>query len=175
LPGKDRIISFDEFDLNNVLVDREGIRQYNPQRFEMEQLDAIVYDDAVRTISVGYKDITDREFWVRGHMPGMPLMPGVMMCEAAAQLASYFVHRHGLLGDREMLGFGGLEDVRFRETVRPGDRLVIMVGLVKLRRGAMCVCRFQEYVRDALVCEGLIKGIALPVAALTQQSSPAVG
>jgi 3-hydroxyacyl-[acyl-carrier-protein] dehydratase len=171
LPGKDRIIGFDAFDLNRVLVDRAGIRQYNPQRFEMEQLDAIVYDDTERNICVGYKDITDREFWVRGHMPGMPLMPGVMLCEAAAQVASYYVHRHATLGEGEMLGFGGLEEVRFRETVRPGDRLVIMSQLVKLRRGAMCVCRFQEYVRESLVCEGLIKGISLPVEALMQPQS----
>lgn len=168
MPGKDRILPFDAFDLSRVLVDRAGIRQFNPQRFEMEQLDAIVYDDSERNICVGYKDITDHEFWVRGHMPGMPLMPGVMMCEAAAQVASYYVHRHGTLGDGEMLGFGGLEGVRFRDTVRPGDRLVIMVQLVKLRRGAMCVSRFQEFVGDTLVCEGEIKGIALPVDALKQ-------
>ena len=73
----------------------------------------------------GYKDVTSDEFWVRGHMPGMPLMPGVIMCEAAAQLCSYHVHRHKLMGPEAMLGFGGLDEVRFRGTVVPGDRLVI--------------------------------------------------
>ena len=63
--------------------------------FEMEQLTAIVFDDVERGICVGYKDIGPDEFWVRGHMPGMPLMPGVIMCESAAQLCGYFVQRHG--------------------------------------------------------------------------------
>ena len=90
----------------------------------MEQLTAIVFDDVERGICVGYKDVSPHEFWVRGHMPGMPLMPGVIMCEAAAQLCSYHVQKHNLLG-AEMVGFGGLDDVRFRGTVVPGDRLVI--------------------------------------------------
>lgn len=168
MPGKDPIVPFDAFDLNHVIADREAIRGINPQRFEMEQIDAIVFEDIERQKCVGYKDITDREFWVRGHMPDMPLMPGVMMCEAAAQLASYYVHQHGTLGDKAMLGFGGLDNVRFRDTVRPGDRLVIMAELVKVRRGAMCVSRFQEYVGQSLVCEGEIRGITLPVEALRQ-------
>lgn len=171
MPGKAPIIALDALDLSRVLVDREGIRRFNPQRFEMEQIDAIVYEDVATHTCVGYKDITDQEFWVRGHMPGMPLMPGVMMCEAAAQLASYYVHRHNLLGAREMLGFGGLEEVRFRDTVRPGDRLVIIAKMVKMRAGAMCVSAFQEYVGNTLVCEGQIKGIALPVEALMQPQS----
>ncbi len=50
--------------------------EWNPQRFEMEQLTAVVYVDEKDYACVGYKDITDKEFWVRGHMPGLPLMPG---------------------------------------------------------------------------------------------------
>lgn len=171
MPGKDPIVPGDAYNLDEVLLNREQLRRYNPQRFEMEQLDAFVFEDTERHRCVGYKDITDHEFWVRGHMPDMPLMPGVMMCEAAAQLASCYVHRHEMLGEGVLLGFGGLDEVRFRETVRPGDRLVIMAELVKIRRGALCVSRFQEYVRDSLVCEGLIKGIALPVETLRQSQS----
>jgi len=174
LAGKDRILASDAYDLNHVVADREAIRRANPQRFEMEQLDAVVYEDTKRHICVGYKDITDREFWVRGHMPGMALMPGVIMCEAAAQLASFYVHRRGMLGDAVMLGFGGLDAVRFRDPVRPGDRLVILAELIKVRVGSMCVSRFQEYVRDSLVCEGQIKGIALPVEVLRQPQTTIV-
>src|SRR3990170_4709464 len=123
--AKDLILDFSEYDLERVIADIEDIRKCNPQRFEMEQLTAIVFDDVERGICVGYKDVSPNEFWVRGHMPGMPLMPGVIMCEAAAQLCSYHVQRHNLLG-AEMIGFGGLDDVRFRGTVRPGDRLVIV-------------------------------------------------
>src|SRR5690606_36535062 len=125
----------------------------NPQRSEMEQLTAICHEDAERNICVGFRDLADDEFWIRGHMPGMPLMPGVVICEAAAQMASYYSQKYDLLGS-PMVGFGGLEDVRFRGVVRPGDRLVIVAQLLKVRRGAMIVARFQCFVDQNLVCEG---------------------
>ena len=112
-------------DTSKVLVDLEGIREANPQRFEMEQLTAIVRLDPAERLIIGYKDITEREFWVRGHMPDYPLMPGVLICEAAAQLSSYFVHTIKI-NEGAFMGFGGMEDVRFRGKVKPGDRLVLV-------------------------------------------------
>lgn len=159
MPKKDLILEFSEYDLNNVVADTEEIRRHNPQRFEMEQLTAICYEDAARNVCVGYKDLTNDEFWVRGHMPGMPLMPGVIMCEAAAQLSSYYSHRFKLMDG--LIGFGGLEDVRFRGVVRPGDRFVIVCRLLKLRRSIM-TCEFQCFVNQNLVCEGILKGVAIP-------------
>ena len=53
-------------------------------------LDGIVLIDPGRHLIVGYKDVRPDEFWVRGHMPGFPLLPGVLMCEAAAQLSCYY-------------------------------------------------------------------------------------
>ena len=159
---KDLILDFSEYDVNHVIADQEEIRRYNLQRFEMEQLTAVVYADADRGICAGYKDLTDQEFWVRGHMPIMPLMPGVVMCEAAAQLSSYFAQKFDLLGCN-VVGLGGLEEVRFRGTVVPGDRLVVVVQRLKVRRGAMILCRFQGFVREALVVEGKIIGISLPI------------
>jgi 3-hydroxyacyl-[acyl-carrier-protein] dehydratase len=92
-------------------------------------------------------------------------MPGVIMCEAAAQLSSYYTQRYNLL-DAKLIGFGGLEEVRFREPVVPGDRLVIAVERVRVRPKAMIVCRFQGIVRDRIVVDGIIKGVPLPVDAL---------
>src|SRR5712692_6806954 len=87
-------------DLSRILVDQEGIRRVNRQRFEMEQLTAIVHIDREQNLIAGYKDVGPDEFWVRGHMPGYPLMPGVMMCEAAAQLCSYYLMtQHAFDGD----------------------------------------------------------------------------
>jgi 3-hydroxyacyl-[acyl-carrier-protein] dehydratase len=166
VPKHDLILDFSAYDLDHVIADAEEIRQYNPQRFEMEQLSAIVYDDLENGVCVGYKDVGPDEFWVRGHMPGLPLMPGVIMCEAAAQLCSYHAQRHQLL-NTEMIGFGGMDDVRFRGTVVPGDRLVVAAQKLQLRVGAMIRCRFQCFVREQLVCEGQIRGIPIPVAALT--------
>lgn len=166
MPSRDLILDFSAYDLDHVVADLEEIRRYNPQRCEMEQLTAIVYDDVANGICVGYKDVTPDEFWVRGHMPGMPLMPGVVMCEAAAQLCSYHAQKHQLLG-AAMIGFGGLDGVRFRGTVVPGDRMVTVAQKLQLRPGAMIRCRFQCFVREQLVCEGEIRGIPIPVAALS--------
>jgi 3-hydroxyacyl-[acyl-carrier-protein] dehydratase len=164
--AKSLILDFSAYDLEHVLADIEEIRRYNPQRYEIEQLTAIVYDDPASGICIGYKDVTSNEFWIRGHMPGMPLMPGVIMCEAAAQLCSYHAQRHNLM-NATMIGFGGMDEVRFRGTVVPGDRLVIAAQKLQLRPGAMIRCRFQCFVRQQLVCEGQIRGIPIPVEALS--------
>ena len=102
-----------------------------------------------------------------GHMPGVPLMPGVVMCEAAAQVASYYALKEDLM-DTEMVGYGGLSDIRFRGMVRPGDRFVIVVRLLKIRR-LMMTCEFQCFVGENIVCEGVLKGIPLPVDALKDE------
>ena len=163
---RDLIIDVSELDLDHQVAGIEEIRKYNPQRHEMEQLTAIVLEDTERNICVGYKDLSRDEFWIRGHMPGMPLMPGVIMCEAAAQLSSYYVQKYDLL-KAQMVGFGGLEDVRFRDPVLPGDRLVVTCQLIKARPRRMLMCRFQGFVRNELVVEGIIKGIPLPIEAVT--------
>lgn len=165
---KPLILDFSEYDLDHVAADIEEIRRHNAQRYEMEHLTAICYEDRQRHIIVGYKDLGPNEFWARGHMPGMPLMPGVIMCEAAAQVASYYSQRYGLMDG--MIGFGGLERVRFRGVVRPGERFVIVSRLLKLRR-AIVTCEFQCFVNQNLVCEGVLKGIALPVDQLTGEQS----
>ena len=59
-------------------------------------------------------------------MPDYPLLPGVLMCEAAAQLCRYYIMQHSGLLQGDFIGFGGLENVRFRGPVRPGDRLVLV-------------------------------------------------
>ena len=120
-------------DTSHVVADREEIARYNPQRFEMIQLNAIVFIDVENKLVVGYKDVEADEFWVRGHMPGYPLMPGVLMCEAARQLCSFFCG-HIRLVKAGFVGFGGMEEVRFRGQVRPGDRLVLVSKATRLHR-----------------------------------------
>jgi len=171
---REYIIHPTEYDLDTVIADIQEIRRWNKQRFEMEQLTAIVHEDESRGLCVGYKDVTHDEFWVRGHFPGVPLMPGVLMCEAAAQLSSYYTQKHNLL-DAKVIGFGGLEEVRFREPVVPGDRLVIAVERVRVRPRAMIVCRFQGLVRDSIVVDGTIKGVPLPVDMLAGAGGGATG
>src|SRR5690242_3256218 len=150
-------------DLSRVIADREAIRRVNPHRFEMEQLDAIVLLDPERHLAVGYKDVMPDEFWVRGHMPGRPLMPGVLMCEAAAQLCSYYaVTQHVIEATTHLLGFGGMENVRFRGVVRPGNRLVLVSRGVRLKR-RQSMFSVQGFVGSTMVFHGDILGVALDI------------
>ena len=162
MPAKELLVDLAKVDFGKIVATIEDIRKYNPQRYQMEHLTAVVHEDNVDHTCVGYKDVSDNEFWVEGHMPGMPLMPGVIMLEAAAQLSSYYAQKNDLLG-ADVIGFGGLENVRFRDPVFPGDRLVLMCQHVRARRNRLIISRFQGVVRDALVVEGTLKGIAIPI------------
>lgn len=146
-------------DLGRVLIDLEGIRRVNPQRFEMEQLTAIVHIDKEQHLIAGYKDVRADEFWTRGHMPGYPLMPGVLMCEAAAQLCAYYTFTEGLL-QGDFIGFGGLENVRFRGTVHPGDRLVLIGKATRLHR-RQTIFNVQGFVGKTMVFHADIIGVPL--------------
>ncbi len=146
-------------DTSKVLVDREGIRRCNPQRFEMEQLTAILRIDVEEKIAIGYKDVEADEFWVRGHMPDYPLMPGVLICEAAAQLSGFFSKQIKLL-EEGFIAFGGMEDVRFRGQVKIGDRLVLVCKALRLhRRHTIFEC--QGFVGTNLVFHGKIIGVPI--------------
>src|ERR1039458_384670 len=70
---------------------------------------------------VCYKDISHEEFWIRGHIPGRPLMPGVIMIEAAAQMCSLYFSLVSAMD--KFIGFGGVDEVKFRGQVVPGDKL----------------------------------------------------
>lgn len=154
------IVDFSLFDHARPLATRADIDGCNHQRFEMCQLDGILYEDLESSRIVGYKDTSPDEFWARGHMPGYPLMPGVVMCEAAAQLSSYFAVKYDLLGC-DVIGLGGIENVRFRGSVFPGQRLTIMVLGTRVRRRGMIACEFQGWVDQHLVVEGELKGVPL--------------
>ncbi|MEL7496410.1 MAG: 3-hydroxyacyl-ACP dehydratase FabZ family protein [Planctomycetota bacterium] len=155
---KEAFVPFSEFDYDKVLVDQEGIRKVNPHRFEMMLLDGILYTDEDQ--AVGYLDVQEDAFWIRGHFPDRPLMPGVLICESAAQLSSYYAITHGLVTSG-MVGLGGLTDVRFRGPVVPGDRLTLMLRKGKARIDAMFNAAFQGFVNETLVVDGTIKGVAL--------------
>lgn len=132
--------------------------EVNPHRYEMQLLDGIVFinDDN----AVGFKSLADDEFWIRGHFPDRALMPGVLMCECAAQLSSYFAITTKMV-DNGYVGLGGLESVRFRGPVVPGDTLIVMLQKGRVRRNAMFTAEFQGFIDETLVVDGVIKGVAL--------------
>jgi len=148
------------FDFEHPLYDLEAIRRVNPQRDAMEQLTGIVHVDPSQHLIVGFKDLSPNEFWIRGHMPGYPLMPGVLMCECAAQLGGFYARSQKLI-DGDYVGFGGIDEVRFRAPVFPGDRLILAARVTKLRLKVRAHFDFQGVVGDRLVVHGTIIGTAI--------------
>lgn len=142
---------------SSVLYGADEIRRCNPQRFEMEQLTAIVHLDRESHVVAGYRDVRPDEFWVRGHMPDVPLMPGVLICEAAAQLCGFYTHLVNPLPNG-FLGFGGMDDVRFLKPVRPGDRL-LLAGKAERIRTRQSVFDAQGFVGTTMVFYARIIGI----------------
>jgi 3-hydroxyacyl-[acyl-carrier-protein] dehydratase len=158
-----------QLDLTRVVADEEAIRGVLPQRFEMLQLSAVVLVDTERAIIAGYKDVRPDEFWVRGHMPNAPLLPGVLMCEAAAQLASFYIVKYSGLLTGNFIGFGGLENVRFRAPVRPGDRLVLVAKGQKLHR-RQSIFNVQGFVGQTMAFHADVIGVPMTVSRLTESA-----
>jgi 3-hydroxyacyl-[acyl-carrier-protein] dehydratase len=150
------------FDLSRIdlhsepLFDKEAICSVNPQRFEMQHLDGILWYDKEKFLILGYKDVTQKEFWIRGHIPERPLMPAVIMVEAAAQLSSFFVKKiYGLEG---FIGFAGIDSAKFRSVVEPGQRLYLLCHITKFKRRKY-TCSTQGIVDDGLVFEAVVSGL----------------
>jgi len=147
-----------KIDQSKIAVNKEGIYAVNPHRYEFQLLDGIFFVDHENQVVAGYRDCRSDEFWVRGHIPGRPLFPGVLMIEASAQLVSYVeMTRYPGKG---FLGFGGVSDVKFRGQVVPGDRLILVAKMVE-SRPRRAVGAVQGYVKYQLVFEGLITGMWL--------------
>ncbi len=152
-------LDISQLDMNNILVDKDGIYDVLPHRYEFARLDAIVHQDTKDGLMVGYHDLTDDEFWVRGHIPGRPIFPGVMMVETAAQLVCYYVMATSE-AQSGFLGFGGVDGVKFRGSVSPGQR-VILVGKMLEIRPRRCKGAVQGFVDGRMVFEGEITGMWL--------------
>jgi 3-hydroxyacyl-[acyl-carrier-protein] dehydratase len=147
-------------DPKRVVADIEEIRRANPQRYELEQLSHIAYIDADGSTAAGVQLVPEEPWWARGHVPGRPLMPGVLMLEAAAQLCSFAIRRAydpGAYVDR-FFGFGGIDDVKFRWIIVPGDTLVVLGKRVELRP-RRAIYDTQGWVDDRMCFEARITGM----------------
>jgi 3-hydroxyacyl-[acyl-carrier-protein] dehydratase len=142
-------------DLDRIVYDQEAIRSANPQRGHMEQLNAIVHAEPSRGEIIGFKDVREDEFWVDGHIPGRPLLPGVLMIECGAQLASFYTRM--FVGWKGFIGFGGVENCKFRLPVAPGCRMY-MLGLKLWERHHRIGCNVQGIVNGNTVFEASITG-----------------
>jgi len=150
------------FDLSQIdltgkpIFDKEAIGKVNPQRFEMQHLDGVLWYDKKKFLVLGYKDVTENEFWVRGHIPGRPLMPGVIMIEAAAQLSSFFVRQ--IYGVDVFIGFAGIESAKFRSVVKPGHRLYLLAHITKFKQRKYTTS-VQGVVDGTMVFETVVSGM----------------
>ena len=123
-----------DYDFARPLAGIEEIRAANPHRHEFEMLTGIVHVDPSQKVIVGFKELRADDFWTRGHMPGFPLFPGVLMCEAAAQLCGYYYTTQKIGDPGSLLGQAGVDEARFIRTVRPGERLVMVATGLKVHR-----------------------------------------
>ncbi len=148
-----------KIDLDAVAISHDEILAANPQRYEFEQIDFVPYFNPEERIIVGVRDLRPDEFWVRGHMPGRPIFPGVLMLEAAAQLGAIYCSR--VVVPDGTHGFGGADEVRFRRMLTVGDRLVIVATpeVITPRRSKF---RTQGIAGGQLAFEASIFGISLP-------------
>lgn len=141
------------------VADREGIARYNPHRFQMALLDSVLWhsDDLLK--GVGLWRVRPDEFWVPGHIPGDPLMPGVLMVEAGAQLASYMYYKKAQVD--WFAGFARIEECSFRGRVVPGDDFLLLCDVTKfgLKRFH---ANLQGVVRGEVAYDAQIVGLAFP-------------
>ncbi len=112
-------------------MDIQEIMKYLPHRYPILLVDRII-EVIPRKRCVGIKNVSMNEPHFQGHYPGMPIMPGVLILEALAQCGAVI-----LLSDPELEGMipviGGIDNVKFRRQVVPGDQLLLEIDLVKLK------------------------------------------
>ena len=106
----------------DVLPDAE-IRSMLPHAHEFKLIDGICFLDLEDGIVVGYKDWDQNPWWARGHIPGRPIMPGVLIAEGCAQASTILMKLTEGWDKDQFIGLGGLDRVRFRSPVVPPCRL----------------------------------------------------
>jgi 3-hydroxyacyl-[acyl-carrier-protein] dehydratase len=156
------LIDLAQIDLSRDVYTKHDIEKRNPHRYEMALLDGIAFFDAATCDAVGYHDLKADAFWVRGHIPSMPLFPGALMIECAAQLSSFCYRERFGADDRRFFGFGGIDKVKFRGMASPGQRLYVICKEIVLNRRHS---RFavQGVVDGKVAFEGEIVGVSMPV------------
>ena len=134
-----------------MLMDINEIQEIIPHRYPFLLVDAIVELEPGKRI-VGIKNVTINEPYFAGHFPGAPVMPGVLIIEAMAQVGAVLVLKEVPHRERKLLYFAGIDNSRFRYPVLPGDQLRLVVEILKLRPryGKL---RGEAYVGDRLVAE----------------------
>jgi 3-hydroxyacyl-[acyl-carrier-protein] dehydratase len=149
---------------NGTVHTAREIEALIPHRWPFLLVDRIVEYDAGAKRIVGIKGVTATEWFFQGHFPGLPVMPGVLQVEALAQTMAVYVAKQEGFGDRIGL-FAGIDDVRFKRVVVPGDTLRLEITMEKLgsRFGKG---RGVASVDGDVACEGVLSFIIPPAGVL---------
>ncbi|KDR94744.1 3-hydroxyacyl-[acyl-carrier-protein] dehydratase [Peptoclostridium litorale DSM 5388] len=133
------------------MIDIRQIKDVIPHRYPFLLVDKIVELEEGKK-AVGIKNVTINEPFFQGHFPNYPVMPGVLIVEAMAQVGAYIML--SLEGNEGKIGlFTGIDGVRFKREVLPGDTLRMEVEFIKVRRG-IGKAKASAYVGDELACSG---------------------
>lgn len=134
-------------------MDIHGVMQYLPHRYPFLLVDRVLECDGEHFIR-GVKNVTMNEPFFQGHFPGYPLMPGVLVIEALAQLASILAWQifDTKPGGDKLIFFAGIDNARFRRQVLPGDRIVLEARVNRMVRG---IGKFEvrALIDDEVACE----------------------
>ena len=127
------------------------IMQILPHRYPMLLIDRIVELEPLKR-AIGYKNLTMNEEFFQGHFPHNPLMPGVLMIEAMAQLGGTMILAAGEYSHMTPY-LTGVDKLKFRRPVVPGDRLMMEVHMLRTKRN-MGWIEAEARIEETLVCSG---------------------
>jgi 3-hydroxyacyl-[acyl-carrier-protein] dehydratase len=120
-------------DTDSKILDIDAILERLPHRYPFLLVDRVLSVEPGKSI-VALKNVSANEAHFVGHFPGHPVMPGVLVVEALAQAGGVLAWESSSEPDIWILYLVGLDNVRFKQIVRPGDQLVLKVNLVQRRR-----------------------------------------
>jgi 3-hydroxyacyl-[acyl-carrier-protein] dehydratase len=155
------LVDLDRLDLSRVVVDRAALDAHLQQRNTFAMLQGVLFEDVEGRTLVGYRDIRSDDWWAADHIPGRPMFPGALQIETAAQLCAYDYSAYRLdpvEAEGKFIGFGGVEDARFRSPVIPDCRFLVVVRLLKHSRRIFRYAT-QGFVDGQMVFEGTIIGV----------------
>ncbi len=134
-------------------MNKEEIKQIIPHRDPFLFLDEVIELEPLNR-AVGIKYITEDEYYFKGHFPGKPVMPGVIVIESLAQVGAVIILSHPDHAGK-LIYFTGIKNAKFRRSVVPGDKLMLECKITKIRTN-FGFGEAKAYVDGKLVCEGNI-------------------